>query len=56
MAYTVLIVGGHTVVAALLAGQIELAIYEALGVSACVVIFIVVHELLNIMQQRNGDE
>jgi hypothetical protein len=55
-AYSVLLVGGHSVAAALLAGQSKIAIYEALGVGACVVIFIVVQELLNLVQKRNGDK
>lgn len=55
-AYTVLLIGGHSVAAALLAGQSKIAIYEALGVGACVAILIVVQEMLNFVQKRNGDE
>lgn len=55
-AYTVLLVGGHSVAAALLAGQTKIAIYEALGVGACVLIFIVVQELLNYVQKRGEDK
>jgi hypothetical protein len=55
-AYTVLLVGGHSVAAALLAGQTKIAVYEALGVGACVVIFIVVQELFNFVQKRGGDK
>jgi hypothetical protein len=55
-AYTILLVGGHSVAAALLAGRSKIAIYEALGVGACVVILIVVQELLNFVQKRNGGE
>jgi hypothetical protein len=55
-AHTVLLVGGHSVAAALLAGQTNIAIYEALGVGACVLIFIVVQELLNYLQKRGEDK
>ena len=55
-AYTVLLVGGHTVAAVILAGQTESAIYDSLGVGACVVIFIVAQELLNAVRKGNGDE
>ena len=55
-AYFVLLVGVHSVAAELLAGQSKIAIYKALGVGACVVIFIVVQELLNSVQKRNGDK
>jgi hypothetical protein len=46
-AYTVLLVGGHSVAAALLAGQSKVAVYKALSVGACVVIFTVIQALLN---------
>lgn len=54
-AHSVLLVGGHSVAAALLAGKTKIAIYEALGVGACVLIFLVIQELLNFVQKRDGD-
>jgi hypothetical protein len=55
-AYSVLLVGGHSVAATLLAGQTKIAIYEALGVGTCVMIFIVVQELLNFVHKRGRDK
>lgn len=55
-AYSVLLVGGHSVAAALLEGRSKIAVYEALGVGTCVVIFIVLQGLLNFMQKRSGDQ
>jgi len=55
-AYSVLLVGGHTVAASLLSGQTELAVYEALGVGACVLIFILMQEALNFAQKRDDEE
>lgn len=52
-AHLVLLVGGHTVAATLLAGQAEIAIYEALGVGTCFVIFLVLAELLSYTQKDN---
>jgi hypothetical protein len=56
IAITLLLVGGHAVAAALLAGQTKIAIYESLGVGACVVIFIIIQELLTFVQKRLGGE
>ena len=53
--YSMLLIGGHSVAAALLAGQSANAVYEALGVGACVVIFVAVQELLNYVRKRDED-
>lgn len=55
-AYLILLVGGHSVAAALLAGQSRTAVYEAFGVGACVVIFIIIQVLLNLVQKGGEDE
>jgi hypothetical protein len=55
-AYNILLVGGHTVAAALLADQFQVAIYKALGVGACVVVFVAIQMLLNFAQKGGGDE
>ena len=53
--YAILLIGGHTVAAALLAGQSTAAVYDALGVGACVVIFVVLQELLRYVRKRDED-
>ncbi len=54
-AYAILLIGGHGVAAALLAGHSGVAVYEALGVGACVLIFVGVQEVINFVQKRGGD-
>ena len=41
-----LAVGGHTVLEKLLAHQTRAAILQALGVAACVLIFLVLHKIV----------
>ena len=55
-AITLLVVGGHSVAAALIDRQIRTAIYESLGVASCIVIFIVLQALVNLVQRKNGED
>jgi len=49
-----LAVGGHTVLEKLLSHQIRIAIYQSLGVAACVLIFLVLHRIVG-AGERNSE-
>ena len=53
--YSLLLVGGHTVAAALIEKRPKVAVLEALGVAASVLILFLVQEFITFVQKRNGD-
>lgn len=52
IAFSLFLVGGHSVASALIEKQTRTAIYEALGVAACVLIFIVIQMLIAYVQKK----
>lgn len=55
IALALLVVGGHSVGAALIEGHTKQAVLEALGVAAIAIIFMFVHVLINFVQKKSDD-
>jgi hypothetical protein len=55
IAFLLLLVGGHMVAGELLQKQAGMAVYESLGVLACVLIFVGAEALLAFVRRKGGE-
>jgi hypothetical protein len=53
--FALVVIGGHSVAAALIEKQIKQAIYQSLGVAAIAVVFIAVHALIDFVQRKSDE-